>query len=81
MWTNNRKPCGDREDQVDMKGYVWVAYSKMPPYLPIAVADSAAGLARKLGITRDCILSTWSHFRHERLPTSRFHRVSVDNEL
>lgn len=33
--------------------HFWVAYSKAPPYLPIAVADSAAELGRILGVSEN----------------------------
>lgn len=65
---------------MNQESFIWVAYSKAPPYLPIVVADSAAELGRLLGVSENCIRSTWSHFRHGMFPNSRFHKVRVGKE-
>lgn len=61
------------------RGYIWVAYSKKPPYLPIAAADSAEDLAKKCGTSKSNILSIWCRFRHGQLPSSRFYRVKAED--
>ena len=65
---------------MNQESFIWVAYSKAPSYLPIAVADSAEELGRMLGVSENCIRSTWSHFRHGRMKSSRFYQVSVGKE-
>lgn len=66
-----------RTQAQDLGCYVWVAYGKAPPYLPVAVADSAAELARLTGTSENCIHSTWCKFQRGRFKSSRFHRVRV----
>ena len=61
-------------------GYVWVAYSREPPYLPVAVADSAEDLARLVGTSRGVVQSDWSRYRSGKKRTSRYHRVAVGQE-
>ena len=43
--------------------YVWVAYRKKKPYLPFAVADSAAELAELVGVKESSIREDNSRFR------------------
>ncbi len=64
----------------DMPDHVWVGYAKKPPYLPQAVADTAAELASMMGTNRNAVYSTWSNYLAGRLPRSRFHRVRVGHE-
>lgn len=59
-------------------GYIWVAYQKEPPHLPVAVADSAEALARMVGVSRNCVVGMWSRYQSGKLHTSRYHRVPVD---
>ena len=42
---------------------VYVKYDKKPPYLPEAVADSKAELARKLGVSVHSVRSSYYHKR------------------
>ena len=63
--------------QLPPSRYLWVAYQKEPPYLPVAVADSAKELAQMVGTTRGCVQSTWNRYQHGKLRHSRFHRVRV----
>ena len=44
--------------------YVWVAYSKDYPYLPIAVADTAQKLADMTGTTKQTVISAWCHYKN-----------------
>lgn len=60
------------------KAYVWIGYSKNPPYLPVAVADTAKELARIMGVKKCTVISEWCHFRKGRRKVCRFHRVMVD---
>lgn len=53
---------------------LFIAYAKEPPYLPIAVAGSAAELARMLGIKENCIQTGISH------GAKTYARVEVENE-
>lgn len=60
-----------------MKNYIWVAYDKEPPFLPVAVADTAKEMAKIVGTSENCIISTWCKYLTGRYPSSRFHKVSV----
>lgn len=40
---------------------VFIRYDKEPPYLPIAIADSKEELADILGMTVNCVRSSFSH--------------------
>lgn len=42
---------------------LYVKYDKKPPHLPVAVADSKKELAQILGISFDCVASSYSHKR------------------
>ena len=53
---------------------LFIAYAKEPPCLPIAVAGSAAELARMLGIKENCIQTGISH------GAKTYARVEVENE-
>ena len=64
----------------DMPDHVWVGYAKKPPYLPQAVADTAAELARMMGTTQNAVYSTWFHYLAGRVSGSRYHRVRVGCE-
>lgn len=57
--------------------FVWVAYSSKPPFLPIAVADSAVEMASLVGTNENCVRSTWSHYVSGRKPHSRYHKVRI----
>lgn len=63
-----------------MNGYVWVAYSKDPPYLPVAVAETSKDLAEKVGTTKNVVDSAWSHYKKGFTKTCRFHRVKIDED-
>lgn len=58
--------------------YIWVAYDRNPPNLPIAVASSVAELSRITGYTKNNIQSFWSHYTHGRIKTSPFHKVDIE---
>lgn len=55
-------------------GYVWVAYQSRSPYLPVAVADTAAELARIVGVPRAHIVDISSH-ANRRLRDGKFHHA------
>ena len=57
--------------------YVWAAYAKEFPWLPVAVADSAEALVAKVGTSKNSVMSTWSRYRSGKLKHSRYHRVLV----
>ena len=61
-----------------MTGCVWVGYSPQPPYLPIAVADTAAQLAKLMGTTKGTVYSAWSHYQAGESKTCRYHCVPMD---
>lgn len=57
---------------------LYVKYSRIYPYLPEAVADSKADLARKLGTTVNVVTSS---FRHGRSTYAEVEVDDMDNEL
>jgi len=57
--------------------YVWVCYSTMLPYLPLAVADTAQELAKLCDTGKNNIESQWSKYRHGKLRHSRYQKVYV----
>lgn len=61
--------------------YVWVAYAKEPPYLPIAVEDTPEKLAQKIGVSESAIRISWWRFRHGRAKKSRYYRVKTGFDL
>lgn len=60
-----------------MKHYIWVAYSKTPPFLPIAVADTVKEIARLTGTTQSGVWSAWRHYSTGEYQSSRFHKVRI----
>lgn len=60
--------------------YVWVAYRKKKPYLPFAVADSAAELAELVGVKESSIREDNSRFRNGKKKKERFLCVYVGGE-
>lgn len=64
--------------QIDRREYVWVAYSNKHPFLPIAVASTAQELADTLGVSRGCIESLNSKFRHGKVKRARYARVLIE---
>lgn len=66
--------------QVDRLEYVWVAYSKDYPFLPVAIASSAAELARLVGVSTNAVESLWSKFVHGKVRRTRYARVLIEEE-
>lgn len=64
-----------------MRIYVWVAYGKEPPYLPIAVADTPWELAKAAGVSPSTVKSTWNRFQRGELKRSRFWKIKVGYDL
>lgn len=52
---------------------LFIKYSKDPPYLPEAVADSKSELAEMIGTTPGTVYSSYSHGR------KTFAEVDIDN--
>lgn len=61
-----------------MNEFIWIGYSEEPPYLPVAVADSARQLAQLMGTTKGAIYSSWCRYRAGKHQTCRYHCVPVD---
>lgn len=63
-------------------GYVWVAYQKKKPHLPIAVADTARELAKILGGPYSSIESYVCKYRRGMINTEHplYMRVYIDEE-
>lgn len=60
-----------------MKNYIWVAYSKDPTFLPVAIADTVKEIARMTGTTQGGVWSAWRHYTAVEYKSSRFHKVKV----
>lgn len=60
-----------------MNNVVWVAYSKEPPFLPIAIADTSTQLAKLVGVTAGCITGTWKNYLAGRYENSRYHKIEI----
>lgn len=59
------------------KKYIWVAYERRYPYLPIAVADTAQELAREVGVTYNTVVSAIAHHKSGRSKKSRYCKVEI----
>ena len=60
--------------------WVWVAYQRKRPWLPIAVADSATELARICGVTRNNVISAASKLRNGQRNRTQYACVYVGGE-
>lgn len=58
--------------------YVWVAYSKDYPYLPVAVASTSEELAKIMSVSKNDVESRWGHFKQGKLKTTRYARVLIE---
>jgi len=61
----------------DEKKWLWVAYQKNKPYLPVAVADTARELAAALGVPENNIVSVVSKHRHWKIKRPRYMCVYI----
>ena len=59
---------------------VWVAYSTKPPYLPVAVADTAEQLAALLGVHRTTVAACWRRYCKGQARRTCYHRVPLPQE-
>ena len=57
--------------------YIWIAYQKEAPGLPIATADSAEKLARMIGVSVSTV--TASAMRGNRFKHNTYARVEVED--
>ena len=60
--------------------WVWVAYQKKKPWLPMAVADSATELADICGVPRNTVISAASKLLHGKLRRARYACVYVGGD-
>lgn len=58
--------------------YIWVAYQKDPPGLPIATAESAGQLARIMGVSVSTV--TAAAMRGNRFKHNTYARVEVEDD-
>lgn len=63
-----------------MNNYVWVAYARKPPKLPVAVAETAGDLSKITGKSIGTICSSWARYQKGVTKTSLYHRVFVGEE-
>lgn len=59
---------------------IWMKVTKDKYELPVAVADSASELARKLGCNVNTIYSAMSHIRTGRNKGSIYKKVEIEDE-
>lgn len=59
---------------------IWMKVTKDKYELPVAVADSASELARKLGCNVYTIYSAMSHVRTGRNKSSIYKKVEIEDE-
>lgn len=65
------------QPEIPQRKYVWVAYQQEPPRLPIAIADTAHELARKLGVRVNNIESLASKARRGKIKNARYMCVYI----
>ena len=63
-----------------MPRYVWVAYSNKPPYLPVAVADTAKELAAIAGVSCSTVRGCWMRYQQGQCRRTRYHKVFLTQE-
>lgn len=61
---------------MEQKKYLWVAYSRAPLRLPVAVADSPGELAKLMGVKKSSVLSTVSRFKE----SGRFAKIEIEED-
>ena len=59
---------------------IYIAYSRVWPYLPIAIADSPRELGALCGVTNRCVSKAISELKSGRLKTSPYHRVEIEED-
>lgn len=77
----NYKDCIVPDIKLRNKIYVWVAYAKEPPHLPIALADTPEKLAEKVGVSESTIRCSWWRFCNGKTKRSLYHRVKTGFDL
>lgn len=58
--------------------YIWVAYSKEYPYLPIEIASSSMELAKSVGVQVCSVESEASRLAHGKKERTRYARVLIE---
>lgn len=66
--------------RAEMPNHVWVAYSGKPPYLPIAVADTAKELAREVRVSVETVRTGWCKYCRGQRKRTRYHKVNFPTE-
>lgn len=59
--------------------YIWVAYQKDPPGLPIAVADTSTELAEILGVSQSTVMTSTMNGRRNRFKHDIYAKVEVED--
>ncbi len=59
--------------------YIWVAYQKDPPGLPIAVADTSTELAEILGVSKSTVMTSTMNGRRNRFKHDIYAKVEVED--
>ena len=74
----DEKPKNKNAEEKD--NYVWVAYDSTRKRLPVAVAETAAELARIVGATTDAVYCAASKLRSGYIQNARFARVYIGGD-
>lgn len=56
---------------------MWIAYSREPPHLPVAISETAEDLAKKCGVSPSTVFSAFWRYSHGKAKTSRYHKVDT----
>lgn len=59
--------------------YIWVAYQKDPPGLPIAVADTSTELAEILGVSKSTVMTSTMNGRRNRFKHDIYAKVEAED--
>ena len=59
--------------------YIWIAYDKEKPGLPIAVADTSTELAEILGVSKSTVVASTMNGRRNRFKHDIYAKVEVED--
>ena len=59
---------------------IWLKVTLDEYQLPLAVADSAAEMAKMCGTSKNSIVSNWNHYKHGRIKNTSYIYVKVDED-
>lgn len=60
--------------------YIYIAYSREEPHLPIAVGDSAKEIAEQVGVSQSCVCSMVGKYERGDMKKSIYQRIYMEDE-